>query len=294
MGELGAGFPVYYNMHAESPDDYYAPNSYPPGGAQRNDPTLGIAIGVLLSIICIIACVTIIVWHRRQVKRNRSNAMGSPNNATTGASVVASKIGATFDQHEMETLINKPRTSEAQGFHHVLDRVCVAMPMCEAGVHIPRCNGQHDFGMPYKEEGSGDGEQSDRIVVDGDGDHGEGSSDGKYGFIFSSTPKREESDNNVPAAAVASSTDESSLISVAKPSSDFRLDKCPEIVVNSNNNVTTSTPKKPPRKMEVICGTCVFYCNISRLILFGNSVLFESSDLRYTGHQLQSTVARMS
>lgn len=201
-------------------------------GIKRNDPTLGIAIGVVLSILCVFVCLAIIVWHRRKIKRNQSNATASPN--ATSSSVV--KIGTAFDQHEMETLITKPHT-DASSFH-VLGRE-VAVPI-EAGLHISRCNG-------YKEETSSR-DPTDNVA--GCQDRCEGSSsDGKYGFIFSSTPKREDSDK------IPDSIEDTSLIITENPIPDVNHsnnENLPEFSLQSNNNVTTSTHKKPPRKIEVI------------------------------------------
>lgn len=204
-------------------------------GSNRNDPTLGIAIGVLLSIVCIVVCLAIIVSHRRQIKRNQSNAMASPN--VTSSSVA--KIGVSFDQHEMETLITKPISYAPS--NHVIDRA--AAVSIGAGCQSNRLQ----IGVHLKGESSAQEATSD---VAESSDPGEGSSDGKYGFILSSTPKREDSDHG-PVTE-----EEASLITNRPPSLEdcchSNHEKSHNIEVNSNNNITTSTPKKPPRKIDVI------------------------------------------
>lgn len=219
MGELTAGNPVYYNMHAEEFDDAHSPR------VNRKDPTLGVVIGVLLSVCCVIVCLSIIVWHRRKLERNEPNASASPN--ATSSSVA--KIAVGYDQHEMETLISKQ--------HLALERVSVALPV-GAGAHIGRCNGSK---QPGSEE-----ESSVHKAIDVESDLGEGSSDGRYGFIFSSTPKREHSDE------VPETNDDASLLTVENTSLDVKHSVEPQAsALNTNNNITLSTPIKIPQRLDL-------------------------------------------
>lgn len=89
----------------------------------RQDPRLGIAVGVLLSVICIAICMCIIVRHRRCLKTPRQHVnlnggvgRGSFQNrsgtdrSTNGTTIFTSSstqitANCTLDGHEMQTLI---------------------------------------------------------------------------------------------------------------------------------------------------------------------------------------------
>lgn len=95
----------------------------PDNVSTSNDPGLGILIGVLLSILCIMACALIIIRHRRKsahhqhvngndgnarnVTQNRSPVNRAPVATATRIPTSSSQIPAncTKDAHEMQTLI---------------------------------------------------------------------------------------------------------------------------------------------------------------------------------------------
>lgn len=240
MGQLGSGIPVYYDMHAEQEGDEPRTPSQP---FRRNDPTLGIAIGVLLSVACIIACLWLIVWHRRYLKRHPRQPNAARSAATSpnvSCSPVVAKLGDNFDQHEMETLIRNPMNITNL---HVLDQMSIAA--VEDGVTTlgPQNNGRN-LGLNLKSLVPSEATLMPNDINKGSGERGEGSSDGKYGFIFSSTPHREHSDEKAPPAA-----DDTSKEDIV---ADFSVTNEEEISNESprtkrNNNVTTSTPRKPFR-----------------------------------------------
>lgn len=119
VNEFGAGIPVYINLHnlvsfpSEKSSDAVVKN---------HDPRLGIAIGILLSVICVIVCMWIIVRHRQCVKSRQQSEMngGIVHHQIQNRSINAERIAATtlfssppnaitpncvIDVHEMQTLI---------------------------------------------------------------------------------------------------------------------------------------------------------------------------------------------
>lgn len=240
MGRLGASIPVYYNMHSEQLDGELHTLAN-----KRNDPTLGIVIGVLLSIVCIVACIWFIIWHRRHLKRHsrQSNDTARSVISPNASCSPVVKPEDTFDQHEMETLIRKPLDTTHL---HVLDRMTMQTAH-DSGVTqlMQRLNGHH----PDTREDirlAAVGIDSGKGCDDTGCKRGEGSSDGRYGFIFSSTPRREQSDEaTVPVVVVTTSSED--------------IDKeSPRLAAMArNNNLATSTPKKPPRNGLLVHDTKV-------------------------------------
>lgn len=106
----------------------------------RSDPRLGVTIGALLSILCIIVCMFIIIRHRRcmkpshphtnlngdHVRNTFSNQLGTDRSVVTTTATFLSSPNAlsancTADSHEMQTLIlvssneNIPATANCNG-----------------------------------------------------------------------------------------------------------------------------------------------------------------------------------
>lgn len=102
------------------PDENFATNA-----SMQRDPRLGISIGVLLSVLCVVACAFIIIRHRRcsksanhqHVNGNGANAISTfsnrspPSNgpltgATTLIPTTSTQVpNCNLDAHEMQTLI---------------------------------------------------------------------------------------------------------------------------------------------------------------------------------------------
>lgn len=119
VNEFGAGIPIYINLHnlVSFPSEKSS-NAV----VKSHDPRLGIAIGILLSVICVIVCMWIIVRHRQCVKSRQQSEMngGIVHHQIQNRSINAERIAATtlfpsppnaitpncvIDVHEMQTLI---------------------------------------------------------------------------------------------------------------------------------------------------------------------------------------------
>lgn len=119
VSEFGAGIPIYINLHnlGSSPSEKSLD-----AVVKSHDPRLGIAIGVLLSIVCVIVCMWIIVRHRQCVKTRQQTEMNggiahhqfqnrSMNPDRTAAATLfpsppnAIAPNCVIDVHEMQTLI---------------------------------------------------------------------------------------------------------------------------------------------------------------------------------------------
>lgn len=122
MSNFGVGIPIYVDLRglAEIPDESYASNA-----SLQRDPRLGISIGILLSVLCVSACIFIIVRHRKCSKSpHRQNANGNNGNArgsiqnrsplnrspvagttTIGPATSAQVPNCTTDAHELQSLI---------------------------------------------------------------------------------------------------------------------------------------------------------------------------------------------
>lgn len=126
VSEFGAGIPIYIDLRNMG--------SFPSGksmdtAVKSHDPRLGIAIGVLLSVICVIVCMWIIVRHRQCVKTRQQTGMNGgiahhqylhrPMNAerTTATALFTTPPNAitpncVIDVHEMQTLIVTPAAND--------------------------------------------------------------------------------------------------------------------------------------------------------------------------------------
>lgn len=124
MSNFGKGIPIYVDLRGVTDIPV---ECYPSNAPIRGDPRLGITIGVLLSVLCILACAFIIVRHRRcsksphhhhqHVNGNGGNALGSFQNrsplnrgSAAGPTTIISASSAQIpncntDAHEMQTLI---------------------------------------------------------------------------------------------------------------------------------------------------------------------------------------------
>lgn len=119
VSDFGAGIPIYINLRnlVSIPSDKSLGSV-----VKRHDPRLGIAIGVLLSIICVIVCMWIIIRHRQCVKTRQQSEMNggighhqfqnrSLNAERTAAATLfpsppnAITPNCVIDVHEMQTLI---------------------------------------------------------------------------------------------------------------------------------------------------------------------------------------------
>lgn len=123
MSNFGVGIPIYVDLRdvKDIPDEDERINA-----SMHRDPRLGISIGVLLSVLCIIGCVLIIIRHRRcsksphhqHVNGNGNNTRGtfqsrSPLNRApvAGTTMIVPNTSAQIttncatDAHEMQTLI---------------------------------------------------------------------------------------------------------------------------------------------------------------------------------------------
>lgn len=130
MSKYGKGIPIFVDLRglANIPDENFASNA-----SMQRDPRLGISIGVLLSILCVLACVLIIVRHRKCSKStNQQHVNGNGSNAaistftnrsspirgqTTGATALIATTSSqmpncNMDAHEMQTLIIPSSTVE--------------------------------------------------------------------------------------------------------------------------------------------------------------------------------------
>ncbi|XP_055300120.1 uncharacterized protein LOC129567349 [Sitodiplosis mosellana] len=122
VSNFGNGLPIYVDLRdvTDIPEEDEGMN------AKNRDPRLGISIGVLLSVLCIIGCVLIIIRHRRcskspqhqHINGNGNNARGSFQNRSplnrapvTGTTMIVPNSSAQIsancapDAHEMQTLI---------------------------------------------------------------------------------------------------------------------------------------------------------------------------------------------
>lgn len=122
MSNFGVGNPIHVDLRSvtEIPDESFASNS-----TMQRDPRLGISIGVLLSVLCVVVCAFIIIRHRRcsksphhqHVNGNGNSTMNSfPNRSPLNhgpvagaAKVIPTSSGqianCNMDAHEMQTLI---------------------------------------------------------------------------------------------------------------------------------------------------------------------------------------------
>lgn len=119
VSEFGAGIPIYMDLRnlVSFPSEKTMDTV-----VNSHDPRLGIAIGVLLSIICVIVCMWIIIRHRQCVKtRQQTGTNGgivhhqfqnrSMNVERTAAATLfpsppnAITPNCVIDVHEMQTLI---------------------------------------------------------------------------------------------------------------------------------------------------------------------------------------------
>lgn len=123
VSDIGKGIPV--SMHLENlltvPDEASFDETL-----RNSDPRLGIAIGVVLSIICVLICAWIILKHRRCVKAHHQSSGGTNGGAGQlqfqARTITERSATATFfppsptavptncvvDVHEMQTLIVLP------------------------------------------------------------------------------------------------------------------------------------------------------------------------------------------
>lgn len=158
VSNFGAGNPIYINFKnvAEIPNGN-TPEIY----ADRHDPRLGITIGAILSLLCIILCLLIIVRHRKCMKspqhnpnanggvgrnsfQNRSGTDRSAN-ATTVVTTSSTLITAncTLDGQEMQTLI---LTSSIENIKAINGNgIKKDYEHLSNGVVAVRSNGQDDF-----------------------------------------------------------------------------------------------------------------------------------------------------
>lgn len=120
MSNFGKGNPIFINLqeYADIPDENPEKNT-----SGRQDPRLGIAIGALLSLLCIMICMLIIVRHRKCMKSPRQNPdlnggvgrssfqnRSGTDRSTNGTTIFTSSstqitANCTLDGHEMQTLI---------------------------------------------------------------------------------------------------------------------------------------------------------------------------------------------
>lgn len=119
VNEYGAGIPIYINLQ----NMVNFPSEKSSNAVVKNhDPRLGITIGVLLSVICVIVCIWIILRHRQCVKSRQQTEMngGIVHHQIQNRSINVERIAATtlfssppnaitpncvIDVHEMQTLI---------------------------------------------------------------------------------------------------------------------------------------------------------------------------------------------
>lgn len=123
VSNYGVGIPIFVDLRKFKEIPIISHSGNVP--AQR-DPTLGILVGVLLSVVCVAICALIIIRHRRCLKAahhqhvngndgsTRSSAPTRPTQnrapvatATTRVPTSSSQIptSCTMDAHEMQTLI---------------------------------------------------------------------------------------------------------------------------------------------------------------------------------------------
>lgn len=139
--------------------------------AERHDPRLGITIGAILSLLCIIVCMLIIVQHRKCMKSPQHNANGNgglgrnsfqnrsgldrSTNATTIITTSSTLITAncTLDGQEMQTLI---LTSSIENIKAINGKNGIEKDYehLSNGVIAQRSNGANDFSnqMQYSDD----------------------------------------------------------------------------------------------------------------------------------------------
>lgn len=119
VNKEGTSIPVIIRLNEYSERDTFDYQIKP------HDPTLGIAIGVMLSIICIIVFMFIMIKHRNCSK----NPPGPNQMATTSNRSHPPAQTCTFDMHEMQTLIGQPIETT------------VVLPVNGVGKHCKNGNG---------------------------------------------------------------------------------------------------------------------------------------------------------
>lgn len=122
VSNYGKGIPIFVDLRGANNilDENYTSNA-----SMQRDPRLGISIGILLSVLCVMACAFIIIRHRRcskssnhqHINGNGGNAVNtfsnrSPNRGqAAGATALIATTSASqlpncnMDAHEMQTLI---------------------------------------------------------------------------------------------------------------------------------------------------------------------------------------------
>ncbi|XP_031623954.1 uncharacterized protein LOC116341177 [Contarinia nasturtii] len=136
VSNFGVGIPIYVDLREmkEIPSIWNINTNT----SKYQDPRLGISIGVLLSVICVVVCALIIVRHRRCSKSpHHQHINGNGNNtrnsfqsrspiargpvvgATTKIPTSSAQISAncTNDAHEMQTLIVTPSLENIQSLN---------------------------------------------------------------------------------------------------------------------------------------------------------------------------------
>lgn len=126
VSDVGKGIPVSMNFEnlVNIPDEATFDKT-----SRNHDPRLGICIGILLSIICLLICIWIILKHRRCVKAHQSSNTNSGvgqlqfqartiTERSTAASFfptspTAVPTNCVVDVHEMQTLIVLPTNENA-------------------------------------------------------------------------------------------------------------------------------------------------------------------------------------
>ncbi|KAJ6637567.1 Protogenin A [Pseudolycoriella hygida] len=95
------GIPIHINSENLQHDNSKLPNYH----SQQNDPTLGILIGAMLSLLCVLITCWIIVRYRTCSK----NDIGHTSRNTTSP-IPTQSANYNVDMHEMQNLITKPET----------------------------------------------------------------------------------------------------------------------------------------------------------------------------------------
>lgn len=95
VSSFGEGVPVYINLSNLNALGNISPKN-------EFDPTLGIALGLLLSFVCVCFCVFCFILKDRTCKKNNRNAIQNRS-----LPPLQSLTHCTTDVHEMQTLINK-------------------------------------------------------------------------------------------------------------------------------------------------------------------------------------------
>lgn len=144
--------------------------------AERHDPRLGITIGAVLSLLCIIVCMLIIVRHRKCIKSPQHNDNGNGGigrnsfqnrsemdrsaNATTIITTSSTLITAncTLEGHEMQTLILTSNIDNIKAING--NGIKKDYEHLSNGVVAVRSNGGNDF--PNQNQYSDDDEDNNQ------------------------------------------------------------------------------------------------------------------------------------